>query len=159
VSPRALKIALAASVALNVFALAGGATAWWMVERIERRVEDQRGPPREGSFHDIVGSVDPQVRSRVRDTLRASALAARPDFEAARAARREALALSASPQFDAARVEALLTQSRQAEERGRARLEREAVALLATLQPADRQALSGILKRKGRGDRRERPDR
>ena len=38
-SPRALKIALAASVALNLFAIAGGATLWVTKTKAEDKIE------------------------------------------------------------------------------------------------------------------------
>jgi uncharacterized membrane protein len=50
----------------------------------------------------------------------------------------------------------LLEESRNAELRGRARLETNAVALLATLEPDDRQALTEILARRGRVAGRDR---
>lgn len=150
-SPRTLKIALAASVALNLFAATAVTTALVTRAQVERRVDADRRTPRENSPFAIVRQLDPQVRDRVRDSLRASALAARPDFEEARARRREAVQLAASPAYDPARVTALLEQSRAAELRGRARLETDAATLLGTLEPADRTALSQILTRRGRG--------
>ena len=145
---RTLKIALAASVALNLFAIAAGATLLAGRAGIER-IEAQR-PPRDRPFMAVVEGLDPAVRDRVRQTLRASARAGHPDFEEARQKRRAAIALSRSPDFDPAEVVALLEQSRVAELRGRARLEADAVAVLATLEPDDRAALSEILTRRGR---------
>jgi uncharacterized membrane protein len=107
----------------------------------------------------VVEGLDPAVRDRVRDTLRASALAAHPDFEETRLKRREAVALARSADFDPGRVSALLEQSRVAELRGRARLEADAVAVLDTLEPADRAALSEILTRRGRTVVRDRGER
>ena len=104
----------------------------------------------------LVDQLDPEVRDRVRDALRASALEARPDFEEARLKRRQAVEMGRSTTFDAARAEALLAESRTAELRGRARLEADAVALLATLEPDDRRALSEILTRRGRVANRDR---
>jgi len=98
----------------------------------------------------LIGQLDPAVRDRVRATLRASALSARPDFEEARQKRREAVRIASSESFDSARVTTLLSESREAELRGRARLEANAVAVLDTLEPADRKALSEILTRRGR---------
>ncbi len=152
-SPRTLKIALAASVALNLFAVAGGGAAWWMWSRVEARVADQQRPPRTQSMKEIVGAMEPEVSERVLRSLRASAMAARPDFEAGRTARREAIEAASAPTLDAAAVTALLDRSRAAEMRGRERLEHEAVALLETLNLKDRQALAVILKRHGRGDK------
>lgn len=146
---KSLKIVLAVSVALNLFAVAGGITYVVNRDRIERRIEDQRRPGREGPLAEVLADLDPAVRQRVRTALRESALAARPDFEAARAARREAIDIAGQPTLDAARVESLLEQSRAAEMRGRTRLESGAVAVLATLTPEERKALAPILQRKG----------
>lgn len=159
---RTLKIALAASVALNLFALAAGASLFVTRAEVEKRVEAQHRAPRANSPMALIGQLDPAVRGRVRDTLRASALTARPDFEEARQKRREAVRIARSDNFDSARVTALLSESRDAELRGRGRLEANAVAVLDTLEPADRKALSEILTRRGRvvvrEDRRRQAD-
>lgn len=147
---RSLKIALAASVALNLFAVAAGASLWVTRAEVEKRVEAQQRPARAHSPMVLIGQLDPAVRDRVRVSLRASAMAARPDFEEARQKRREAVSIGRSDSFDSARVTALLTESRTAELRGRARLEADAVAILDTLEPADRKALTEILTRRGR---------
>ncbi len=147
---RNLKIILAVSVGLNLFAVAAGATLYIARAEVEDRVEAQRRPMRAGSPMMLVGALDPAVRDRVRTTLRASALSARPDFEDAREKRREAVRIASSDAFDSARVSTLLTESREAELRGRGRLEADAVAVLGTLEPADRKALSEILTRRGR---------
>lgn len=156
---RSLKIALAASVALNLFALAAGATLLVGRADVERRIEAQHRAPRDRSFMTVVEGLDPAVREGVRDTLRASAREARPDFEEARLKRRQATALVRSTNFDPARVSALLDESRAAELRGRARLEADAVAVLTTLEPDDRAALSEILTRRGRTVVRDKGDR
>ena len=141
-SPRTLKIALAASVALNLFAAAAGATLLVGRADVERRIDAQHRAPRDRSFMAVVEGLDPAVRERVRDTLRASAREARPDFEETRLKRRQATALVRSGEFEA-----------------------DAVAVLATLEPDDRAALSEILTRRGRvvvrdkGDRKGREDR
>lgn len=159
---RTLKIVLAVSIALNLFALAAGATLLIGRAGVERRIEFQHRAPRSHPFMSVVEGLDPEVRDRVRDTLRASALAARPDFDEMRRKRREAITLARSPDFDPARVSTLLEESRVAELRGRARIEADAVAVLQTLEPDDRAALSEILTRRGRfvvrekGDRRDR---
>ena len=148
-----LAVALALSVALNLFAATAGVTALVTRARIDERVEEQRRPGRGETFRDIVAAMDPEVRDQVRQTLRASALAARPDFEEARASRRQAIALAEAATLDQAAVDALLERSRVAELRGRQRLEIDSVALLATLGPEDREALAVILDRHGRGGR------
>lgn len=150
-----LKIALVASVALNLFAVGVAATLLVTGVQVEKPVEAHHRQPPAGSAMMLIGELDPAVRGRVRETLRASALAARPDFEEARQKRREAARIASSDTFDGGRVTALLARSRAAELRGRARLEADAVALLGTLKPADRKALSEILTRRGRGIARD----
>ena len=158
-SSRTLKIALAASVALNLFAVAAGATLLVSRADVERRLDAQHRPPRDRPFMAVVERLDPDVRDRVRDTLRASAREAHPDFEETRLKRRQATALVRSANFDPDRVSALLEESRAAEMRGRARLEADAVGVLATLEPDDRAALSEILTRRGRTVVRDKGDR
>lgn len=155
-SPKGLKAALAISVALNLFAAAALVTVTVGRDRVEERVEAQRKPGREGSFKSVMSTLDPAVRDQVRSRLREAAMAARPDFDAARAARRQAIDLAGQPSFDPAAVKALLEQSRTAELRGRARLEDNAVAVLGELEADDRKALSTLLARhgpRGRGAR------
>lgn len=154
-SPRTLKIALAVSVALNLFAVVAGASLWVGLSRAHDRIEAQQRPGRTGSPMRLVDQLDADVRERVRSAMRASAMAARPDFEEARLKRRQAVALAGSETFDAARARALLDESRVAELRGRGRLEADAVDLLATLEPDDRKALSAILTRRGRSSARD----
>lgn len=150
-SPRALKIALGVSGAINVFALAIGGTVLVRQDQLEERIDAHRRQVRERPpIMAVVESLDPEIRDRVRGELRASALAGRPDFEAARSKRREAIALARAERFDPAEVRRLLEESRIAELRGRARLESDAVGLLETLEPDDRAALAEILTRRGR---------
>lgn len=146
-SVKGLKIALAASVALNIFALVGGGTAWLMAKRVEEATVAGRTPGRSEPVWSVVEARPPAVREQVKRELRATALEARPDFEEARAARREAIALTRSAQFDPVAVAALLERSRASEMRGRARLEAGAVETLGRLKPADRAALATILSR------------
>lgn len=158
-SARALKIALGVSVAVNLFALAVGGTVWVRQGQLDDRIDAHRRQARDRPpIMAVVESLDPEVRDRVRGALRASALEGRPDFEAARAKRREAIAMARSAEFDPARVRGLLEESRIAEMRGRARLESDAVGVLETLQPDDRAALAEILTRRGRSGARKAGD-
>jgi len=144
---RSLKIALAVSVALNVFALAAGGAVWVAREKVEQRVAEAQKPGRSEPVWDVIERMDPAVRDQVKQRLRASAMQARPDFEEARAARREAIALTGAETFDPVAVAALLERSRASEARGRSRLETGAVETLNQLSPADRKALAPILSR------------
>lgn len=154
-----LKIALAVSVALNVFAAAGAVTVWVAKDRVEKRVEAERRSGRTSAVWEAVGAMEPETQDRVKRDLRASALRARPDFDEAREARREAIALTQEARFDPVAVAALLERSRASEMRGRARLEADAVEVLGGLDAKDRKALAPILSRhKPRRGRDERPE-
>ncbi len=159
-SNRALTIAVIASLALNLFVVAAATTLWITRDNVEASVAEQRRPGRRVPMMTIAESFDPAVRDRVRETMRASALAARPDFEAAREARRSAVEMAGAETFDPAAVSALLDRSRDAELRGRERLERDMITLLGSLDPDDRAALAPALARSGgsggRGGRGER---
>ena len=76
-NPGTLKIALAVSVALNLFAVAAGVTVFVTRDEVEKQVEAQQPPTRIASPMRLIDRLDPAVRERVRDTMRASALAAR----------------------------------------------------------------------------------
>lgn len=156
-SPKNLKIALAVSVALNLFAVAAGTTLFINREHVERRLADQSRPNRAPPLATILQDLSPEVRERVQDNRRASALAADPDLQEARLKRRQAVELAAAPDFDRARVATLLEEALQAELRGRSRLRADAVELLASLEPADRKVAAPILvSRPGRPDRGDR---
>ena len=151
---RVLAIALAVSVAVNLFAVAAGVTVMVGQSKVERQLEQAQRPGRDRSMREVLATVDPEVRDRVRLGMRASAQAARPDFEDARQARREAIALSQAEGFEPAAVAALLERSREAEMKGRARLETDMVAILQTLTPEDRKTLSVLMNRRRNRDRR-----
>ncbi len=143
-SPRKLKIALAVSVAVNLFvvgALAGGLVVG------ARYLADRSPPPEPPAFRQSVDRLDPEQSERVRQSLRQSALEARDDFRRSRAARREAVELAGAESFDADAVRARLAESREAELRARARLEDGTVEIMQTLEREDRQRLSGMLMR------------
>ena len=144
---RFLAIALAVSVAVNLFAVAAGVTVMVGQAKVERQLEEAQKPGRDRSMRQVLANVDPAVRTGVRDAMKASARAAKPDFENARQARREAVALSQGEAFDPAAVSALLERSRTAEMNGRAQLETDMVAILQTLEPEDRKTVSVLLSR------------
>ena len=148
---RALTIALAVSVAVNLFAAATGVTLLVQMSRQAERMAEQVQPGRDLPRGAALRDLSPDARARVRAARRQSALAVRPDFMEARRKRREAVELAASDRFDKAAVQALLAQSRAAELRGRARLEADSLSLLETLEPEDRRILAQTLN--GRGGR------
>jgi uncharacterized membrane protein len=146
-----LGIALAISVGINLFAATAALTALSGQRTIERALEDRPSTLSRPSARELLASLEPEVRREVRRGLRDAGLAARPDFQAARQARAEALQAAQAEPFDRDRIEALLATSRQAEARGRARLEGDALALMETLEPEDRRAVAALLAGRGRG--------
>ena len=146
---RTLMIALAVSLAVNLFAGAAALTVYLNHEAAEERVERPRPDRARIPTMEVVDGLDASRREGVRATLREAALAARPDFQEARQARRNAIALVEAEPFDAAGVSALLEQSRASELRGRARLEADAVRVLSELPPEERARMSVILVRHG----------
>jgi uncharacterized membrane protein len=156
-SPRLLAmllgIALAISVGINLFAATAAYTALSGQKTIERALESraERGPG--PSARELLATLEPETRREVRRALRDAGLRARPDFQAARQARAEAVVAARAEPFDRARVDTLLAQSRQAELRGRQRLETDALAVLETLDPEERSVVAGILAGRGRGGR------
>lgn len=152
-----LGIALAASVGVNLFA----ATAAYSVMRSKDAGAPHLGSNGETwqprpSTRELIGSLSADARQPVQQALRAAAQRARPEFQAAREARRQAIIAAASPSMDPAGVTALLEQSRTAEARGRLMLETDAVAILGTLSPADRAIFAQILNGKDRSAGRDR---
>lgn len=143
---RKIKLALVASVALNVFLVAGG-TAVWITAREAREAERMTRTTRTDTLMEMVSTRSPEVAAAMEVRLRDVAMAARPDFQEARAARRQAIAITASDDFDPVVVAGLLEQSRASEIRGRARLESGAVEILNDQKPEDRKALARILAR------------
>lgn len=147
----ALSVALAASVAGNLFAATAAYTAFAGQERMEPRAENRDQGEGRKSPRELVAALQPDTQDRVRQALRQAGMAARPDFQQARELRRQAMATAAAEPYDPARVEALLDQSRAAELRGRQRLEADALVILGTLTPTDRAAFSRILDNRGKG--------
>lgn len=152
-----LGAALAVSVGVNLFA----ATAAYSVLSRQDHGDHRQGdgdPQRRPSSREMIESLSPEARQPVRQALRAAAQRARPEFQASREARRQAIAAASAEPLDAARVAALLDQSRAAEVRGRGMLEADAIAILGTLGPADRAVLAQMLNSKSRGGGRDRGD-
>lgn len=144
---RGLKIALGVSIAVNIFvlgAVAGGLIAG--VRLLEDRPYRDRPP-----VIDIVRSLDESDRAALVESLRGAGLAAHDDFESARRARSEAIELAGDETFDRSAVEAALARSREAEGRGRARIEASVLDLMGRLDQEDRQRLAPSLARRGGG--------
>ena len=149
---RGLKIALAVSVAVNLFVAGAVVTGLAVGLRgLPDRSHGERPP-----VISLVQSLDEADRAEAERTLRSAALAARGDFETARRLRAEAIELSGAETFDRPAVEAALARSREAEAAGRSRLEGTMLDLLQRLDQDDRQRLAPAFARRGREGHRGR---
>lgn len=148
-----LGVALAVSVGVNLFAATAAYSVLSRQDHADQRQDQQRRP----SSRELISDLSPEARQPVRQALRAAAQRARPEFQASRDAKRQAIAAASAEPMDAARVAALLDQSRAAEVRGREMLEADAIAILRTLKPADRAVLAQMLNARGRGGGRGHP--
>ncbi|WP_269515761.1 periplasmic heavy metal sensor [Brevundimonas subvibrioides] len=152
-----LGAALAISVGVNLFAATAAYSVLLRQDSGEHHRGDADGTGRPSS-REMIDRLSPEAREPVRQALRVAARRARPDFQASREARRQAIGAASAEPMDAARVAALLDQSRAAEVRGRESLEVDAVAILQTLKPADRAVLAQMLNARGRGGGHDRRD-
>ena len=139
---RPLKIALAASVLLNIFlvaALIGGAAS------LHRYRSREMGPR---SLR-VAGAELPRGQRRAfRRHLRDARRAAGPQIAASRAARERAAALLEQRVLDRAALEDTLAKSRAADFAVRAQMEAGAVDFITTLAPADRMRLAEAMRRR-----------
>jgi uncharacterized membrane protein len=134
-SDGSLKTALIISLLVNAFlAAAAVAGAVYLYGAVGEHASLRQKTPLAMAARDL----DPKVRDDLRQTMRSLALSAAPDFQEARAARKHAVELLSAPTFDAPTVEAELTKAREAENRGRAKLENGLVDFLKTQPQATR---------------------
>jgi uncharacterized membrane protein len=141
---KGLKVALAISVLMNVFLIGAAVSAIVFRERLLGDQHWFRSPPT--PLNVAAHALEPDVRARLHDAMRTEALAAKPDFVAARQARLKAAELAAAPRFDRAAVKAELDLARQAEARGRGRLEDRLLDFMGGLSVDQRAKLAAALK-------------
>lgn len=146
---RGLKIALAVSVAVNLFVAGAVVTGLAIGLRHLPEQPHHDRPP----VISLIRSLDEADRSGAEQALRSTALAAREDFDAARRHRSEAIDLAGAETFDRSAVEGALARSRASEVAGRTRLEGTMLDLLQQLDQEDRQRLAPALARRGRDGR------
>lgn len=146
-----LGVALAVSVAVNLFAATAAYTVLTGRGPVEQAREGQPAQRQRLTPRQILADLDPVTRRSVRQALREAAVRARPDFQQARQARRDAVLAATAEPWDPARVSALLEVSRLAEARGHQKVEADALTLLGTLEPADRAVVARMLDSRGGG--------
>jgi uncharacterized membrane protein len=140
---RITKIALAASIALNVFILgaAAGAFFWRSWPTPPQRVEQ--------GLAAVAQALEPAQRQAFRQALATARRDAEPDSQAARAAREELARLLGEPNLDRATIDATLDATRAADIRVRARTEAAVVDFAENLDPQDRAKLVQGLSSRG----------
>lgn len=145
-TPRMLKIACAISILLNIFALSAaiGGAAWMQARR----------PAGTGSIRAAGAQLPPGQRQIFRAALHDARREMQPTLAAGRQARDDIASLLRAPTLDTAALSAALARARSADVAVRAHVEERAVAVAATLSPADRKTLAeGIARRSDRGHR------
>jgi uncharacterized membrane protein len=154
-SPRAIKLLLAASLAVNIFVLGAAAGAGYMWQARERTpAEAQRGGLRLAA-----AKLSPEQRRAFRQALIEARRQAASEIETARTSREAATKLLAAEPLDGAAVETELANARAADMALRSRLEQAIVGYAATLSPADREVLVDGLRGRGAMLRRVRTQR
>lgn len=136
-----IKIALAASLALNLFVIGAVAGAAGMQARLHTKAP---ATSTRGSTSALMRAAEVLPETK-RDLyiarLKTEGENAQADFKAARAARIRASELIAAPTYDQPRIAALLAEARTHDVRARTRFETAVIAFAATLTPQERKTL------------------
>ncbi|QLQ12318.1 MAG: periplasmic heavy metal sensor [Brevundimonas sp.] len=148
---KTLAIALAVSVGLNLFGLGAAGAFWLSQSRTDADNHREMPSPRQRGANEIVSELPEAVRVDVRTRLRASALAARPDFEEARSQRRAAVAAAKPKPMTPIRF-APCCRHRDRPNCAPGSTGVRCGGASGELSPQDRRTLSRILVRRGRGE-------
>lgn len=142
-----LKIALAISILLNLFALGAGTGAVLMWSRVT--AEPAASVVRRSPIRRAGDALPPAEREQFRLLMRATAHDGRSTRLQAQESRREAAALFLQPRFDVGAVNAALSRARTADFALRSRLETAVVEFASGISVQDRTALARNLGRGG----------
>jgi uncharacterized membrane protein len=154
---RALTIALAISLTLNVFIIGAAVGAYGARARLS---PDRPPAPNGNPLMRAAERLPPDVAAAYRVRMRAEGAAAQPLLREAREARRDAAEVFAQPTFDKAAAATALAKARTAETAAREKLETAIVDFAGAL-PADQRRVLGMGIRqppRGPGGRRGGPD-
>lgn len=149
-----LKLALAASAALNLFVVGTVVGALATSAKAAR----EQGQPRGPTVWSAAQSLPEPARSGLRRIVQAQVDAVRPVIREARSKRRVAFGLITANSFDAPAIAGRLAEARATEAKVRDQLDEAVLAYVATLPPDQRARLAGPLaaSRVGRPDERRR---
>lgn len=143
---RTLKLALAASLAGNLFLVGLIAGAQLLGERRE-----EREPGRPSRLAVAVQRLDPEDGAALRALMRAKSQSLRPRVQALRAERRAVEAALGRPDYEAAGVQAALARVRAEETALRIEVDRTLLDFATRLDPEERAAIAPLLRKGGRG--------
>jgi uncharacterized membrane protein len=145
-----VKIALAVSLAVNLFIIGAGAGAAFQRHRmVEMRVAPVPGNPMMRAGDGLA----PPEREAYRMRMRQAGLANQPLLAANRAARQKVVDAFSAPNFDAAAAESALAASRDAENTARTQLENAVVEFAKGLNADERRTLAEGLRQPPMGGR------
>jgi uncharacterized membrane protein len=136
-----IKIALAASLALNLFVIGAVAGAAGMQARLSKKAPETSTRGNTSALMRAAEVLPEAKREQYIARLKTEGENAQADFKAARAARVEASALIAAPSYDLPRISSLLAQARTHDVRARTRFETAVIEFAGTLTPAERKVL------------------
>lgn len=152
-SPRALGIALFASVAVNLFVIGAVVGGFAIAHRIHGEGQPVRGMAGQQPLWTAADDLPVAHRDTYRELLRGQALGVGQQVHQARLARRRAWdGLNTEP-FDAAGTAKNLADARALEMQARGGVEQKIVEFAATLPPAERAELARGLARSAPGPR------
>jgi len=138
-----MKIALAVSLALNVFILGAAAGAWfWRSAPMPAQQPDQ-------GLASAAQAMEPAQRQAFRQALAKARQDAQPDSQAARDARNKLAQLLNQTNLDRNTIDATLETTRAADTRVRARIETAVVDFVEGLDPKSRAVLIDGLAARG----------
>jgi uncharacterized membrane protein len=141
-TPKTLKWLLGASVALNLFLVAGGIGASVVLNQHMKR------PPAASGWGGHPGEqLTPEAKARIKAVIKKAALIGEPDMEKARALRKDAGKVAAADPYDAARVITLSDQARSYEDMARGKIETALIEDMAQLSAKEREAVASFILR------------
>jgi uncharacterized membrane protein len=146
VSPRAMAIALFASVALNLFGI-GAVVGGFVIAHRLHEMTPQRAPVGQGPLWSAADALPPEHRDAYHDLLRGQALTVGQQVRQARQARRQAWAGLMTEPFDAKGTAKTLADARALEVQARGDVEQKIVEFAATLPAGERAQLAQGLAR------------
>lgn len=136
-----IKIALAASLALNLFVIGAVAGAAGMQARLTKKAPETSTRGNTSALMRAAEVLPPAKREAYIARLKTEGENAQADFKAARAARVRASDLIAAQNYDQRRIEDLLAEARTHDVLARTRFESAVVQFAASLTPAERKVL------------------